>query len=995
MSSLLLLPSNHSFSIKTIYPGQHSPGFRPLVSDSSQSHQHQHQSSSSTSTPSSSSNPLINTRKLLSLTKQGSESSSTSDKTPLLSSEPSSPPPSYYNNNHLTDTQSRISSPSNHLDRLSLPHSTSTSDLYTIYSSPALKSSQISFESDSELHSEPTVGNPDSSSHFIDPFQDPSESEDQTETLTSPNEKVNFSASDLNTSSSTANRLRKNFQSGKSLLQSNKLFTQPSFPIRDNQLRFQRLENFSSSSTSKNTNTSFSKPTPPSILITSNHSALNMNHIAPHSPKSHSDSKAVDVKRSRSGTMGAVIGSSGNGRNNFRPMTYETKAQLDSFFVQTSKQKKEGRLRTKDEEGRRWYDGIGEFSWCFVFETSIGRYFKSVNLYFSFRSSISLFSLSAEKEEWRHLLSPTSPAGGFNSSRRSSSGTTSSSIGDDFSYHPYQRRRSSIATSPSGIQTRSFRSLSQSGGGGNLSFNPNSKPLSPLESGSNGFFPGAIGLGLGSGIDSWETNGNGDGCDFEMVDSTSSPLLSPGFGEKVMSSRALKAALNLQIEHHVVSQSQSQQSEKVKKVEIPMRRTRVKRSDSAVERCKEIGDSLPKPKSSKVVNSSIRSDPYQTSLIQKRRTSGEKALSSTRSRRCKTAEPELQLNPFGNQVEQVEMDWEASSEGDEPSVDLIRLPAYLPLPHRKANKDLLDSAFSSPANPFDTPSSVQDKSSFSQPDFASSTSSSKTIAGTSFERKRPAPLELRFETSTSILNKDPSQFSRSTSPSPTTILQKPMGARRGTTSNESPSSTRARRPFSMHEYSPSWSPSSASGMNTPIKVTWSPMTPISAMNAGGTLQDRIDEEKEIRNRRRGSSFDLGGFNRRRSSLLGLGSFQGLNFGSSSNSNNSSSNSISTSKDQNNAASKAKTVLGMEPGQGNLLVPSGLITGESVYEGVDIPCPSVHLASDDENDDEDESSSASKSTTDVSNSNGKSSKKSWLSRAATKGKKIGGSAGRKS
>lgn len=87
-------------------------------------------------------------------------------------------------------------------------------------------------------------------------------------------------------------------------------------------------------------------------------SNLNKNSIPP-SPKTSAidgNNSNLNGKRNRSGTPG------GTGRGNFRPVTRETKAQLDAFFGQTSKQQKEGRLRTKDEDGRKWYDGIGELT---------------------------------------------------------------------------------------------------------------------------------------------------------------------------------------------------------------------------------------------------------------------------------------------------------------------------------------------------------------------------------------------------------------------------------------------------------------------------------------------------------------------------------------------------------------------------------------------------------------------------------------------------------
>lgn len=44
----------------------------------------------------------------------------------------------------------------------------------------------------------------------------------------------------------------------------------------------------------------------------------------------------------------------------FRPMQYEVKAELDSFFGQTKSQKRQLALRSKDEDGHMWFDRIGE-----------------------------------------------------------------------------------------------------------------------------------------------------------------------------------------------------------------------------------------------------------------------------------------------------------------------------------------------------------------------------------------------------------------------------------------------------------------------------------------------------------------------------------------------------------------------------------------------------------------------------------------------------------
>lgn len=51
--------------------------------------------------------------------------------------------------------------------------------------------------------------------------------------------------------------------------------------------------------------------------------------------------------------------------------------------------------------------------------------------------------------------------------------------------------------------------------------------------------------------------------------------------------------------------------------------------------------------------------------------------------------------------------------------------------------------------------------------------------------------------------------------------------------------------------------------------------------------------------------------------------------------------------------KAAAMLGMTANNEKLLIPGGLGTGEHVYDGIEIPCASVRLQSDDEGEDEDE------------------------------------------
>lgn len=47
-------------------------------------------------------------------------------------------------------------------------------------------------------------------------------------------------------------------------------------------------------------------------------------------------------------------------KQHFRPVPFQTKADIDNFFGQTKGQKRQLALRTKDEDGRIWFDRIGE-----------------------------------------------------------------------------------------------------------------------------------------------------------------------------------------------------------------------------------------------------------------------------------------------------------------------------------------------------------------------------------------------------------------------------------------------------------------------------------------------------------------------------------------------------------------------------------------------------------------------------------------------------------
>lgn len=60
-----------------------------------------------------------------------------------------------------------------------------------------------------------------------------------------------------------------------------------------------------------------------------------------------------------------------NHSNHFRPMRYEVKAELDKFFGQTKNQKRDMALRTKDEDGHVWYDGIEQEEFAQLLSTEI------------------------------------------------------------------------------------------------------------------------------------------------------------------------------------------------------------------------------------------------------------------------------------------------------------------------------------------------------------------------------------------------------------------------------------------------------------------------------------------------------------------------------------------------------------------------------------------------------------------------------------------------
>lgn len=116
------------------------------------------------------------------------------------------------------------------------------------------------------------------------------------------------------------------------------------------------------------------------------------------------------------------------------------------------------------------------------------------------------------------------------------------------------------------------------------------------------------------------------------------------------------------------------------------------------------------------------------------------------------------------------------------------------------------------------------------------------------------------------------------------------------------------------------------------------LTPITTkFNAGNGPFD------EYRVQRRGSSFDLGHLSSPHFTRLQQGD-------ASSPSSYPDSPVFDPSLQRKMSNGKAATILGKDYRNENLLAPGGLSTGEHVYDGVDIPCRSVHLQSDDEDED---------------------------------------------
>lgn len=293
--------------------------------------------------------------------------------------------------------------------------------------------------------------------------------------------------------------------------------------------------------------------------------------------------------------------------------------------------------------------------------------------------------------------------------------------------------------------------------------------------------------------------------------------------------------------------------------------------------------------------------------------------------------------------------------------DLIRLPARLPLPHRLISANDMEAAFkpqpllageaplsapSSPDEPVDAGQRAKRRRSII---FAANTfaQSSGTVAR---DRRRPAQLDLSPHSSFTTL------FGMQD--------KKPNSA---TSADTSPMRTRSRRPQSARGFAQPFfttagdgaaaSPSSglADAFSNALRGLRSPTSPrpfadsaglsgasaCSSAFASTPSSESPTNSKRDPKRRYSFSMDLSGARRRFSASRrrdeeGDDDIQ-----------LSPSSKCKADQQQQQFGSKSHAILGMNPSNANLLVPGGLGTGEEVYHGVVIDCPSIRLGSDDE------------------------------------------------
>lgn len=317
---------------------------------------------------------------------------------------------------------------------------------------------------------------------------------------------------------------------------------------------------------------------------------------------------------------------------------------------------------------------------------------------------------------------------------------------------------------------------------------------------------------------------------------------------------------------------------------------------------------------------------------------------------------------------------------DSVSPGSIRMPAFLPLPHRLQSSRELDDAFQTVHDSLDSAALTSLPRNKASVKFAEEAADSRSRSNSGGEgrkdRPRPARLELTplrgaasdlvehlaYTTSTpeAAMTLERSNSSRATVKGGPTAEPMSTSSSRSSSSSfgMSPMSARKRtRPWSAYEMSPAMVAQAFSAMRTnngrfdtpagaspfPLEspalrsrgpgsstlYSPSPFGPLSAIDSPSGSRFRSSSLGSPSKGGYSPSLPLSPCDGRRK---GASSSLGLNAGTLE-------------------ASKGEQRLGANPLNRNLLAPGGLATGEGVYDGLVIPCASVHLGSDDEDDEE--------------------------------------------
>lgn len=313
-----------------------------------------------------------------------------------------------------------------------------------------------------------------------------------------------------------------------------------------------------------------------------------------------------------------------------------------------------------------------------------------------------------------------------------------------------------------------------------------------------------------------------------------------------------------------------------------------------------------------------------------------------------------------------------SSDSDKPAsgkdtgdqTNLIRLPAHLPLPHRLVPTQELEDAFRpQPLDPSSSATHSEEDDNARRPArkrrsivFAPTTPPPTTQPSHLRNRRRPAHLDLSPHSSFTTLTGMQDNTKRHSLSSPDVSPLRPRSA--------------SRRPQSARGYAKPFlttvgggaaaSPSSglADAFSNALRGLKSPLSPhpfadsqqsppglrsarsgesSTSPEGGGYLQTPLDRDEAIGvgRQRRSLSIDLSTVRRR------------LSWSSKPPLVEPTPTSPSQQQQQQQYGSKSHAVLGWTPANSQLLVPGGLGTGEEVYDGVVIDCPSIRLTSDDE------------------------------------------------